>query len=57
VTSSTKYNASLGAALSLMSGSTNNYIPYNKVSATSGWTFDTTAGVGTDSLAFGGQVH
>jgi hypothetical protein len=49
--------AAMNAALSLMTGSTDNYVPYNKVSATSGWTFDTTAGIGTDSLAFGGQVH
>lgn len=44
-------------AQSLMTGSTDNYIPFNKRSATSGWTFDSVSGVGTDSIAFGGRVH
>lgn len=55
------HSASIGADMlavqSLMTGSTDNYVPHNKISATSGWTFDSVAGVGTDSITFGGRVH
>ncbi len=43
--------------LSLMTGSTDNYVPWNKRSATCGFTFDGVTGVGTDSIVFGGRVH
>jgi hypothetical protein len=45
------------AALSLMTGSTDNYVPFNKVSATSGFVYDSVQGIGTDSLAFGGMTY
>ncbi len=55
------HSASIGSdmlqAQSLMTGSTDNYIPFNKRSATSGWTFDGVSGVGTDSITFGGRTH
>jgi hypothetical protein len=41
----------------LMSGAHDNYIPSYKVSACAGFVYDGVAGVGTDSLAFGGMVH
>lgn len=44
-------------ALSPMSGSTDNYVKHNQRSATCGWVYDGTAGVGTDSLAFGGMTY
>lgn len=45
------------AAVSLMTGSTSNYITPDKLSATSGWVYDNTATPGTDSLAFGGFLY
>ncbi len=55
------HSASIGIdmlqAQSLMTGSTDNYVPFNKRSATSGWTFDSVSGIGTDSVAFGGRTH
>lgn len=62
---SENYSEQLGAALSkvYVSGSesityksTDSYVKYNQISATAGFTFDATQGVGTDSLAFGGLV-
>lgn len=44
-------------ALSLMTGSSDNYVSYKQVSATSGWDFDVNSSVGTDSLAFGGMTY
>lgn len=46
----------LQSAVSTMSGSTDNYVPDGKRSATSGWTFDNTQ-KGTDSIAFGGRLY
>jgi hypothetical protein len=47
----------IAAALSLMTGSTGNYIGPNQRSNTCGWYYDGNAGIGTDSLAFGGMTH
>lgn len=44
-------------ALSLMTGSTANYVSHNQRSATCGWWYDSNVAVGTDSLAFGGMTH
>jgi len=57
------YEDDLGAALSAVyvSGSesityasTDTYVKYNQIAATSGFTYDAVQGVGTDSLSFGG---
>jgi len=45
------------AALSLMTGSTDNYVKYSDKAGTAGWTFDSVTNAGTDSLAFGGTGH
>lgn len=45
------------AVMSLMSGSTGNYIEQNERSSTSGWVYDCNQGVGTDSLPFGGLCY
>ena len=47
----------LQAAVSLMTGSTANYVKFNERSATSGWVYDNTADPGTDSIAFGGFLY
>jgi len=44
-------------ALGLMSGSTDNYVRYDEVSAACGWYYDNNTGVGTDSNAFGGMTY
>lgn len=44
-------------ALSLMSGSTENYITHRQRSTTCGWTFENNTVIGTDSITFGGQTH
>lgn len=44
-------------AMSLMTGSTDNYVRYNQRSNTCGWYYDNNSGVGTDSLAFGGMTY
>jgi hypothetical protein len=44
-------------ALSLMTGSTSNYISDNRRSATCGLVYDNTTQIGTDSLVFGGMTH
>ena len=43
--------------MSMMTGSTDNYIRYDEVSATCGWYYDNNMSVGTDSLAFGGMTY
>jgi hypothetical protein len=45
------------AALSLMTGSTDNYIAFNQRSSTCGWDYDNNMVVGTDSLTFGGMTY
>lgn len=44
------------SAFSMMTGSTDNYVRYNQVSATCGWCYDNES-VGTSSLAFGGMTY
>jgi hypothetical protein len=44
-------------ALSLMTGSTDNYVRHNQRSMPCGWYYDNNGGVGTDSLAFGGMTY
>lgn len=53
------YDSDMIAALSPMTGSTDNYVDsvVGKRSSTSGWVYDGNTGVGTDSLAFGGLAH
>ncbi len=55
----TNYDAAMSAALSLMTGSTESYtnLAARKRSAPSGWDYDTSSGIGTDSLSFGGMVY
>jgi hypothetical protein len=53
---STTYVSEMDAALSLMTGSTDNYVTFKQRSGNSGWTYDNTI-VGTDSLAFGGMTY
>lgn len=45
------------AALSNMTGSTDNYVRHNQKSAACGWYYDNNSGVGTDSLTFGGMTY
>lgn len=47
----------MAAALSLMSGSTDNYVGPGQRSVTCGWYYDNNASLGTDSLAFGGMTY
>lgn len=56
---STNYSSELDAAISLMTGSTENYVnvAINKRSATSGWDYDNNTEVGTDSVSFGGMTY
>ena len=49
--------ADMVAALSLMTGSTDNYVRHNQRSATCGWYYDNNSSVGTDSLTFGGMTY
>lgn len=50
-------SADLNAAISLMTGSTDNYIRSSYKSAACGRDYDNTTSVGTDSLAFGGMTY
>lgn len=52
---STNYSSDMNTALSLMSGSTDNYVSFKQRSATCGWTYENSA-TGTDSIAFGGMT-
>lgn len=45
------------ATMTHMSGSTENYVDQNSISATSGWVYDDAYAVGTDSLSFGGMTY
>jgi hypothetical protein len=56
-TASITYPDEMVSALSLMTGSTENYVSNNQRSATSGWDYDNTTFVGTDSLSFGGMTY
>lgn len=56
VPTSSSYSNTLISALSLMSGSTDNYVPYNKKSAPAGSLYDNNP-VGTDSISFGGMTY
>lgn len=55
VSAPTAETADMLAALSLMTGSTDNYVTFKQHAATSGWVYETPAG--TDSLAFGGLIY
>lgn len=55
-TLSTTYVSEMDAALSLMSGSSDNYVSFKQRAAPCGWTFDNTP-AGIDSIAFGGQTY
>lgn len=48
--------SSMDGALSIMSGSTENYISFKQRAQTAGWDYDTTVTTGTDSIAFGGMT-
>jgi len=52
------YDPDMTAALSLMSGSSDNYVntTINEMAATAGWLYDNSV-AGTDSLAFGGMTY
>lgn len=50
------YSDDMSAAVSLMSGSTDNYVRFDEESATCGWDYEFTT-QGTDSLAFGGMTY
>lgn len=45
------------AVMSHMTGSSDNYVRHNQRSATCGWYYDNSTGVGTDSLVFGGMTY
>lgn len=53
----TRLATDMASALSLMSGSTDNYVGPDQRSATCGWYYDNNASLGTDSLAFGGMTY
>lgn len=53
---STTYPSTMDAALSLMSGSTDNYVSFKQRSSTSGFYYDNTV-IGVDSIAFGGMTY
>jgi hypothetical protein len=54
---SSSRGSDMDAALSLMSGSTDNYVSSKQRSQATGWDYDTAAAVGTDSIAFGGMTY
>lgn len=59
VTSQNTYDQTMTSAMSLMTGSTDDYVntTLSKKSATSGWCYDNTVIQGTDSLSFGGMAY
>lgn len=57
ISSSNPYNSSMTSALSLMTGSTENYISSKQRSSTSGWVYNNNETIGTDSIAFGGMTY
>lgn len=56
VSISTNYTAEMDAALSIMSGSTDNYVSFKQRSGISGYYYDNTP-LGVDSIVFGGQAY
>ena len=55
--STSVYDEDMIEALSLMSGSTGNYISVGYRSATAGKDYDNNVSIGTDSITFGGMVY
>ena len=53
----TSEGTSMDAALSLMSGSTDNYVSFKQLSAATGWYYDLSVSQGTDSISFGGMTY
>ena len=53
---STNYPSGMDAALSLMTGSTDNYVSFKQRSSVSGFQYENTP-VGTDSIVFGGLTY
>jgi hypothetical protein len=53
---STTYSTAMDAAISLMSGSTDNYVSFKQYSSNSGFCYDNTS-IGVDSIAFGGMTY
>ena len=51
------WDKSFAESLSMMTGSTENYVPHNYNSSTCGWEYDNNVMVGTDSIAFGGMTY
>jgi hypothetical protein len=47
----------MDGALSLMTGSTDNYVSFAQRSSACGWDYNNNASVGTDSIAFGGMTY
>jgi hypothetical protein len=56
-TSSTTYPSEMTQALSLMTGSSDNFVSDKQRSSTSGWDYDSNSAIGTDSIAFGGMTY
>jgi hypothetical protein len=56
ITEST-HGADMVAVFKLMTGSTGNYVPPGKKSATTGFVYDNIGYAGTDSIAFGGLTY
>src|SRR5581483_7248937 len=54
---STVNESALVPALSLMTGSTDNYVRFDQRSAMCGWRYDNAMVTGTDSLSFGGMTY
>jgi hypothetical protein len=55
--STSVYATDMSAAMSLMSGSTGNYISIGYRSGAAGKDYDNNMSIGTDSIAFGGMVY
>jgi len=51
------HGADMVAVFKLMTGSTDNYVPPGKKSATAGFVYDNIGYAGTDSIAFGGMTY
>ena len=53
----TTHGSDMVAAFNTMTGSTGNYVPPGKKSATTGFVYDNIGYAGTDSIAFGGMTY